>query len=229
MSSFVYLSVIGLSVVFSLYYIKLKKNDRVQGHGIILGILLLVLIFESIGKYTASMKINNSLLYNTCWVYLESFLLIFYFYRFETSKTAKNKILLFSSFLLVWGIVNSLFFQPIASVFQFYSFLPNSILILILCIRFLSNMLNLRVFKDWNLIALPHFWISTAILFFYVEAVLVFGLFQFSPQFVTDNVSIVFGFNRLMAGMMYLIFGLSFFLPTFFSKNFNEGNSMAIL
>lgn len=229
MSGSVYLFVIGLSFVLSLFNFGLKKNNRVQGHGIILGVLILVLMFESIGSYTASMKINNSLLYNICWVYAESLLLVLYFYKFERSTSAKKNILLVSFLLLLWGIVNSVFFQPISTVFQFYSFLPNSLFILVLCVRFLSDMLNLRIFKDWNLIALPHFWISTAILFFYVEAVLVFGLYRFSPQFVVDNVSIIFGFNRMMAGMMYLIFGLSFFFPTIFKRNFAEGNTMAIL
>jgi hypothetical protein len=229
MSGDVYLFVIGLSVVLSLLNFSLKKNNRIQGHGIILGILILVLVFESIGSYTASMKINNSLLYNICWVYIESLLLVLYFYKFEKSISAKKNILLVSFLLLFWGIVNSIFFQPISTVFQFYSFLPNSLFVLVLCVRFLSDTLNLRIFKDWNLIALPHFWISTAILFFYVEAVLVFGLYQFSPQFVIDNVSVIFGFNRMMAGMMYLIFGLSFFLPTLFKRNFTAGNTMAVL
>ena len=229
MSGDVYLFVIGLSVVLSLLNFGLKKNNRLQGHGVILGILILVLVFESIGSYTASMKINNSLLYNICWVYIESLLLVLYFYKFEKSISAKKNILLVSFLLLFWGIVNSIFFQPISTVFQFYSFLPNSLFVLVLCVRFLSDTLNLRIFKDWNLIALPHFWISTAILFFYVEAVLVFGLYQFSPQFVIDNVSVIFGFNRMMAGMMYLIFGLSFFLPTLFKRNFTAGNTMAVL
>lgn len=229
MSSSVYLFVIGLSVVLSLVNFGLKKNNRLQGHGIILGILILVLVFESIGSYTSSMKINNSLLYNICWVYVESLLLALYFYKFEKSTSSKKNIFLVSFLLLLWGIVNSVFFQPISTVFQFYSFLPNSLFILALCVRFLSNMLNLRIFKDWNLIALPHFWISTAILFFYVEAVLVFGMYQFSPQFVVENISVIFGFNRMMAGMMYLIFGLSFFFPTMFKRNFAEGNTMAML
>jgi len=229
MSGDVYLFVIGLSVVLSLLNFGLKKNNRIQGHGIILGILILVLVFESIGSYTANMKINNSLLYNICWVYIESLLLVLYFYKFEKSISAKKNILLVSFLLLFWGIVNSIFFQPISTVFQFYSFLPNSLFVLVLCVRFLSDTLNLRIFKDWNLIALPHFWISTAILFFYIEAVLVFGLYQFSPQFVIDNVSVIFGFNRMMAGMMYLIFGLSFFLPTLFKRNFTGGNTMAVL
>ncbi|MCH6235318.1 hypothetical protein [Cognataquiflexum rubidum] len=229
MSGDVYLFVIGLSVVLSLLNFGLKKNNRIQGHGIILGILILVLVFESIGSYTSSMKINNSLLYNICWVYVESLLLVLYFYKFEKSTSAKKNIFLVSFLLLFWGIVNSIFFQPISTVFQFYSFLPNSLFVLVLCVRFLSDTLNLRIFKDWNLIALPHFWISTAILFFYIEAVLVFGLYQFSPQFVIDNVSVIFGFNRMMAGMMYLIFGLSFFLPTLFKRNFTGGNTMAVL
>jgi hypothetical protein len=229
MSNIFYLFVIGLSLALSLFNFGLKKTKRLKGQEIILGVLLLVLIFESIGSYTASQKINNSLLYNICWVYLESMLLVWYFYKFEKTASAKKNIIFASFLLLLWGIVNSIFFQPISTVFQFYSFLPNSVFVLILCIRFLSNMLNIRIYKDWNLIALPHFWICTAILFFYAEAIFVFGLYQFSPQFVVDNVSVIFGFNRMVAGMMYLIFGMSFFLPTLFKKNFDEGNTLAML
>jgi hypothetical protein len=229
MSIGIYLFVIGLSLVLTFISLRFKEDGKVQGKKIILGILLLVLVFESFGEYTAQKGINNSLLYNICWIYIESLLLILYFLQFEKSKTVKKIILIISSFLLVWGIVNSVFFQPISTVFQFYSFLPNGIFILVLCVWFLYNLLNLRIFKDWNLIALPHFWISTAILFFYIEAVLVFGLYQFSPQFVIDNVSVIFGFNRMMAGMMYLIFGVSFYLPLLFKRNFTEGNNIVML
>ncbi|MCH6199626.1 hypothetical protein MMU07_08550 [Aquiflexum sp. LQ15W] len=229
MSSGIYLFVIGLSLVLTFLSLSFKAEGKVQGKKIILGILLLVMVFESFGEYTAQKGINNSLLYNICWIYIESLLLILYFLQFEKSKTAKKIFFIIFSVLLVWGIFNSVFFQPISTVFQFYSFLPNSIFILVLCVRFLNNILNLLIFKDWNLIALPHFWISTAILFFYSEAVLVFGFYQFSPQFVVDNVSVIFGFNRLMAGMMYLIFGVSFFLPSLFKTNFTEGNNMAML
>ncbi|MCR9016900.1 hypothetical protein [Aquiflexum gelatinilyticum] len=228
MSGTIYLLVIGLSVLLSLINFGLKKN-KTRGQGIILGLLILVLVFESIGSYTADLNINNSLLYNICWVYVESLLLVMYFYKFEISKTAKRYIITTSFLLLLWGIANSVFFQSISIVFQFYSFFPISLFILTLCVRFLYNMLNLRIFKDWNLITLPHFWICTGILFFYVEAIFVFGLYQFSPQFVIENVAVIFGFNRLMAGTMYLIFGFSFLIPKVFKSYFDEGNSVVAL
>jgi hypothetical protein len=228
MSGTIYLLVIGLSVLLSLINFGLKKKGT-KGQGIILGLLILVLVFESIGSYTADLNINNSLLYNICWVYIESLLLVVYFYKFEISKTAKKNIILTSFLLLLWGIANSVFFQSISKVFQFYSFFPISLFILTLCVRFLYNMLNLRIFKDWNLITLPHFWICTGILFFYVEAIFVFGLYQFYPQFVIENVSVIFGFNTLMAGTMYLIFGFSFLIPKIFKSDFDEGNSVVAL
>jgi hypothetical protein len=229
MSGIAYLFVIGLSLVLILINVFNKKLIPEKGQGIVLAILFFVLIFESIGEYTAEKGINNTLLYNICWVYLESLLLIMYFYQLEYSKTYKKKILIISAVLLGWGIVNSIFFQAISSVFQFYSFLPNGIFIVALSIRLLSNMLNLRIFKEWNLISIPHFWISTGVLFFYTEALFVFGMYQFYPQFVIDNVSVIFGFNRMMAAMMYFVFGISFLLSSMIKKNYNEGNSMAML
>lgn len=182
-----------------------------------MAILFLVFFMEMTGDYTASKSINNSLLYNIGWVYLESVLLIFYFYTLEIDALVKKKIRLITISIMTWGLGNTLFFQDITSTFQFFSFLPFAIAIIILSVHFLSKILNLKIFAERNILSVPHFWIVCALLFF-CEAVLLFGTYQFYPKPIIENVALLFNFNRLIAGIMYLTFGLSFFIPFFLSR-----------
>lgn len=218
MSSNFYLVCIGVSLFASVIFWGIKNKPQIKNHGVILAILFLVFLMEMTGDYTASKSINNSLLYNIGWVYLESVLLIFYFYSLEIDTLVKKKIRLITIFLMIWGLANTYFFQDITSTFQFFSFLPFAIAIITLSIHFLSKILNLKIFAERNILSVPHFWIVCSLLFFYCEAVLLFGTYQFYPSTIIENVEIVFNFNRLLAGIMYLTFGLSFFIPFFISR-----------
>jgi hypothetical protein len=177
---------------------------------------------ETAGAYTASRSINNSLLYKIGWVYVESLLLIFYFYSLEQSNSVKNGIRWISVLLFLWGILNSIFIQDITNTFQYFSFLPFALFIISLTMYFLYKILNLKIYADKNLIQIPHFWIICAILFFYIEAVVLFGTYQFYPSIVIEHVSLFFSFNRFLAGLMYLTFGLSFFIPLFINRRTSE-------
>lgn len=123
-----------------------------------------------------------------------------------------------SGWILIIGLINSLFFQPIDLALQYFSLLPFGIFIIFLSIRLLKNIMILRLYPDHNLLAIPHFWISSTVLFFYLEALFLFGTYQFNPEFVVKNVIVIFTFNKFMAGLMYLLFGISFVFPHL-SKN----------
>ncbi|ERM83781.1 hypothetical protein P872_01845 [Rhodonellum psychrophilum GCM71 = DSM 17998] len=221
MISNLYLISIGFSLVaaFVFYGIQTKNQDKTQI--IILGILGLVFSMEFVGAYTASKGINNSLLYNIGWVYLESMLLLFYFLKIEKNSNFKKVIENITYGILIWGLINTVFFQSISSVFQFYSLLPFSALIIFLCLRFLVKVWNFEIFSDSLLISLPHFWIVVGMLFFYLEATIFFGMFQFFPEQVIESIKMLGSLNRFLAGIMYLFFGLSYFIPYFTSKKIN--------
>ncbi len=51
------------------------------------------------------------------------------------------------------------------------------------------------------------------IFLFYIEALLLFGTYQFHPVFVVNHVKLLFTINQFAAGLMYLVFGLAFMLP----------------
>jgi hypothetical protein len=214
----IYLTVIAFGLMASALYLVLDKKIDHPSQRIFLGILAMVLVLETVGLLTARQRINNSLGYNIGFVYLESLLLIGYFYFMEKSPFFRKIILLVTLFLAVWGMVVSVQLQNIQTEFQYFAFLPFGLFILFLSGRLLSQILNLRIFEDWDLLLLPHFWISTAVLFFYLEALLVFGTYQFNPDFVIANVSIIFGFNRFLAGTMYFVFGFAFFIPLIYER-----------
>ncbi|WP_373520711.1 hypothetical protein [Aquiflexum sp.] len=209
----IYHTVIAVSLLISFFSLFATKKEELSVHRLIVVILAWVLVFESFGLISARQKINNSLLYNVSWVYIESILIIAYFYLLEKSPRFKKRILQISISILVWGLVNSIFFQPIALSLQYYSLLPFGVFIIFLTIRLLKNILNLQLYPDHNLLTIPHFWISSTLLFFYCEALLLFGTYQLNPAFIVENVTVLFGFNRFMAGMMYLFLGIVFLFP----------------
>ncbi|WP_194975729.1 hypothetical protein [Aquiflexum lacus] len=216
----IYHTVIALSLFISFISVFVTKKEVRSIHILILVILAWVLAFESYGLITSRKGINNSLLYNVSWVNVESLLLISYFYILEKSQQFKKRIIQTSLIIIAWGVVNSIFLQPIALSLQYYSLLPFAAFIIFLAIRLLKNLLNLQLFPDQNLMAIPHFWISSTVLFFYLEALLLFGTYQFNPEFVVENVIVLFAFNKFMAGLMYIFFGISFIFPHL-SKNSN--------
>jgi hypothetical protein len=205
--------IIGIALSVSLFSLwKNTGNERTHQKVIVL-ILLLGLALELAGYYTASKGINNSLLYNLGFVYLESSLLIFYMGLLEINQNFRKKIFFITIGLFLWGIFNSIFFQSLVLEFQFFSLLPFGLFILFLVIRFLTRIMQMKIYPDHQLVLLPHFWICSAILFFYVEVIILFGTYQFNPQFVVEHVKLLFGFNKFLAGIMYFVFGISFLFP----------------
>lgn len=209
----IYHTVIALSLLISFFSVFATKKEERSIHILILVILGWVLFFESYGLITARQGINNSLLYNVSWVYLESILIIGYFFLLEKSPRFKKRIILISLVILAWSLVNSMFFQPIALALQYYSLFPLGAFLIFLSIRLLRRILSLQLYPDYNLLAIPHFWISSTIMFFYLESLLLFGTYQLNPGFIVENVNVLFGFNRFMAGMMYLFLGIAFLFP----------------
>jgi hypothetical protein len=209
----IYHSVIALSLFISFISVFATKKEGRSIHVLILVILGWVLAFESYGLITSRQGINNSLLYNLSWVNVESLLLISYFYILEKSQRFKKRIIQTSLIIIAWGVVNSVFIQPIAFSLQYFSLFPFAAFIIFLAIRLLKNLLNLQLFPDQNLMSIPHFWISSTVLFFYLEALLLFGTYQFNPEIVVENVIVLFTFNKFMAGLMYIFFGIAFIFP----------------
>jgi hypothetical protein len=216
----IYHTVLAFSLLICFLSLFATKKEELPVHLLIFVTMGWVLVFESYGLITARQGINNSLLYNVSWVYIESTLLIAYFYLLEKNTLFKKRIIQISLFIISLSLVNSIFFQSITFSLQYYTLLPFGLFIVILSIRLLKNILNLKLYPDHNLMEIPHFWISSTVLFFYIEALVLFGTYQLNPRFVVENVNILFSINKFMAGLMYLFFGIAFIFPHL-TKNLN--------
>ncbi|EOZ95946.1 hypothetical protein A33Q_2539 [Indibacter alkaliphilus LW1] len=216
--------IIGLSLILLLILRpKFGKRSKTQINLISIT-LFVVLVLELAGAYTASQKINNTLLYNIGWIYLESFLLIAYFYSLEQSLVWRKRTVQLTGLLFIWAVLNSLLFEPISGALQYYSLFPFGVLLIVLSCRLIRQILTLRIDPEKKLIYIPHFWIGFVVLFFYLEALLLFGAYQLYPEFVVKNVNIMFNLNKLMASLMYLVFGFAFILPNLRSPMTKRGS-----
>ncbi|WP_215225625.1 hypothetical protein [Echinicola shivajiensis] len=222
MSQIAYLGVILSSLIGSFIYYFYQKPAYRTAHKILLFTLAFVFFLEAAGYFTSSKGINNVLLYNICGTYLQSFLLVSYLQLLEVNRKFKQRTNLVFGGLYIWGIINSVYLQPIDKVFQYYSLVPFGLFILFLAGRFLYQVIKLRTYSDSNLVAVPHFWIVTVLIFFYIEVILLFGVNHFFPGIDYVVLKPWLGLNRVFAGLMYLTFSISFYTPFLFvDRKFN--------
>jgi len=226
MTQDLYLLFIFIGAVASLLYL-FKNNKRyITTNKIILGLLIFVFFFELLGNWTANRNINNHLVYNVCWVYLESMLIIGYFYMLHKKRRIKQMILIFGGIVLFLSILNTILMESFIASFQYNSFAMFSILIIGLSLHFLLKIFRFQIYQNYNILAIPHFWIVVGIFFFYFEALITFGIIFNIPGLEHRIIIGLMYFNRIMAALMYLFLGFSFYSQYIFkgpSKGLSVG------
>jgi hypothetical protein len=178
--------------------------------------LVLILTVEMVAFWMKGNGLNNFILYNFGWIYLEFILLAAYFYQFESTSLGRKNIVWVTALLTCGGVYNSIFLQNPFTEFQTYSFLPISLCMIGLSARFIYRLLKLRLFANRSLGSIPHFWINTFILFFYLEATFCCGLTFFKAEFFIDEAIIFNVYKGMLGGMRYLVFGIAFYIPELF-------------
>jgi hypothetical protein len=211
-----------LGILFSgLYFFFRNDNKEYQRVHIIVFVILLTTIFsESIWQMAQNSGMDNEVLYNLLFVYLKIVVILVLFYHLPFSCQIQNKILLALILFIVAGIFISVFLQPISAETQTYTYLFGYSIILLLSLIFFKDIIRQSRYKDTNLLSLPYFWIATLVFFYFGESfVFFFFTFFFSPLETASSGYIHF-FVQFFAGLMYLIFGLSFFAPYVFNKKY---------
>jgi len=222
MTQDLYLLFIFLAVLASGIYFFINEKRYLNSNKIILGLLIFVLLFELAGNYTANRNINNLLLYNICWVYLESLLILGYFYMLHKRAAVKKVIMISGSLVLLLSLLNGIWLEPFVGTFQYNSFALFSILIIMLSVHFLLQIQKFKVYQNHNILAVPHLWIVVGILFFYLEALVTFGL-VFNVVGLEHRIVIgLMQFNRIMAAGMYVFLGFSFYSQYIFKDPSTE-------
>lgn len=218
----VYIFFIFLSLIFSLFsFFNKKKNEKYnQTHRLILVLLLLALAIEIIGEITSNIKYNNSVFYNLLFVYAETCLFFYFFYLISESSRLKKTIALITTVFIVFGIVNTLFFQPIHLEFHNYSYAIGSLFLIGLAIQFFMDVFNLKRYEEENLLSIPYFWIVTVILFFYSATFFFFTPLRLLYEVETSLILSVSIIIQFLAGLMYLVIGLAYCAPNIFKGKY---------
>jgi len=217
-----YIFFILLSLIFSLLYflVKNRNRDYKTTHLLIVVFIAVGLTIEVIGEITSRQGINNSLYYNLLFVYTQTLLFIFFFYLISQNTQWKRRIIRLSIIFVCFGVVYSFYFRSIHLVFHNYSFAIGSLILIALAINFFLDIFNFDKYEDSNLLSIPYFWIVTVILFFYSAA-----FFYFTPIRLLYDIDValaepVFLILRFLAGLMYVILGLSFYAPYVFKRKY---------
>ena len=155
----VYIFFIFLSLIFSFLYFFSKDRDAEYGkvHQLMFVVLTIVFVLEITGGITANIGYNNSLFYNLLFVYVETCLLLYFFYLIFRDDVIKKRIIVTIWGYIVLGLVNSLFFQPIETEFHNYSYAFGSLALIFFAITFFLRVFDLRKYGDRNLLSVPYF------------------------------------------------------------------------
>lgn len=213
---YIYPGLIWLAVLLSIPAFFEVNTQSKKYHRLISGIIVMVAVLETYGAYSILNSQNSSIFHNLLFVHAESLLLLYFFYLNFSLKKVRQSILVSGLVLMVWAVINSLFFQPINSSFQTYSFIPSAIILIIYCIGYFYSIIKEDKFQDVKIVAVPSFWIVTVVMFFYSCSLMFFASI---PLVNPENYELVYKIYNLIRGLsilMYLIMDLAFYAPIFF-------------
>jgi len=217
MSTSIYLITIFLGLFGALFYaLKFNKDQsRSKTQLLILGLIAFVTCFELYAIYLVNNGRYNLIVYNICFYYMETFLIMGYLYAINLSKKIKKAILYFSCIYLVWGIINTIFIQDIRLTSHNYSFLIASLGILTFCLLFLFGIAKNNEYFERQLWSIPHFWNASLLLIFYSTGFLYLLSLNFIGGLDPKLINILGVLNRSVAGTMYVVLGFSYYAPLF--------------
>jgi hypothetical protein len=168
-------------------------------------------------KQLQLLKIPNSFVINTGYIIIGISLLFVFFYLVLNKN--KKTLLLWIIYIL-WIIVNSIFFQPIATTFQNYSWGLASLMIIGLSFYFFYSIFSKNQFEGKSLLSIPEFWIISFLMFFYACSFLYFISFSFYYERMEISLYRQLNFLiKILGATMYLIMGLAFYAPLVFKEN----------
>ncbi|WP_194975727.1 hypothetical protein [Aquiflexum lacus] len=209
-----YNGLIAIGMLVSIPYFFLSEKEYQKKHLLIFLILVCTSVVEVRARQLQLLKINNTLVVNTGYIIIGISLLFLFFYL---TLNQSKKPLYFWIIYMGWIIINSIFFQPIATTFQNYSWALGSLLIIGMCLYFFFGLFSKSQFENKNLISIPEFWIVSFLMFFYASSFLYFISFTFYEERMDMALYLQLNFLiKIMGSVMYLVMGLAFYAPHIF-------------
>ncbi len=215
----VYLATIGLGVTGALlYFVLIKDKPYPRTFYLMFFLVTYVFAFENFCIYLYRIGVpNNNLYYNIFYVYIQSLVTYYFFYSILGSETFKKFLTYYIPAFLIWGLIVSVFLQPIDYLPQGYTYIMAAGGIIVCCVFFFYELLKRNYLKADSLLAFPHFWIVAFMMVFYTSGFIYF-IFLGIPELITLQIAGIFAsINRGIAAMMYLVMGFSHFSTILFS------------
>jgi hypothetical protein len=205
----------GMLLSIPVFFLKDLKHKNL--FRIIFAVIVLVTILETFATYLYENEKQNVIYYNLAFVYLETFLILYFFQNVFPPQKAKKYTAFTIGAFFIWAIIHSLFFQSLF-VFHSASYVIGGIILICCSLYFFYGIMKEDWFPDQNLLGLPMFWITTMIMFFYSGSLLYFASFSFMSG---QNVKLLGKFNviiQALSVLMYWVMGLSFYIPVWLEK-----------
>lgn len=205
------------------FSVKKSKQEYTRIHQVVFGVLVVTVVSEIIWQSTKTGTSDSIVLYNILFIYLRVALMLILIYFLPFSCKTQNKILLAMGLFFAHGLINSIWIQPIDLGIQSYSQMFGNGIILLFSLIFFKDIIKQSRFKDKNLLSLPYFWIATFILFSFGESFIFYFFSTLFFPFQLNNLGFIQMFVQFFAGLMFLVFGLAFYIPKIFKKNTYDG------
>ncbi|RPA67047.1 hypothetical protein EF405_18130 [Cyclobacteriaceae bacterium YHN15] len=205
-----------IGMLFSIPYFFIGKKEYQKKHLVIFFVLICTSFVEFRAKQLQLLKFNNTLVINSGYIIISiSLLFIFFYLILNKSKTPLFLWIIY----ITWIIINSIFFQPIGTTFQNYSWGLASLIIIGMCFYFFYSIFSKNQFENRSLLSIPEFWIVSFLMFFYACSFLYFISFSFYERMDITLYRQLNFLIKILGSIMYVIMGLAFYAPLVFKEN----------
>lgn len=208
----------GFILSATYYCVKKPKLEYTIIHQVVFGVLAVTGISEIIWHFAKFKPAESLILYNILFVYIRTSSMLTLIYFLPFSCAIQNKILLSLTVFFAAGLVNSLWIQPLGMGIQSYSQMVGNGIILLFSLIFFKDIIRQSRFKDSNLLSLPYFWIATFVLFSFGESFIFYFLSTLFFPVQLNNLGFIQLFVQFFAGLMFLVFGVAFYIPLVLKK-----------
>lgn len=206
---------LGMLLSVPVFFIKGRKDRGL--HLLSFVILGLITFTEVYGRYLGTLKVNNALLYNINFVWIETVLLLWFLAWTIPGEKPKKAIQILGLLFIGFSSVNLFVFQPY-NTFQSNAHTLGMMLIVGLCLVYFYKIMSQDLYMDRSLLSVPQFWINAFILFFYATSFLFFISFQLLTDTMERQLIIdLYVYVKIMSALLYLVMGLAFYAPLVFS------------
>lgn len=204
MTVYLYLAVLYLCALIGLYY----RSAQKEGMKYLLWVVCCAVIVESIGLYYLKVLRQVAGLVFAIFQPIEYALMAFFFISIIKSPTVSKLIKLSIPLVLIWNVINSLFFQS-SKELNTYVLLVVSLLFCGWAVTYLLQLLN-NFNDEISLWRNPYFWACTGVLFFYAGSFFLTCFISFILKNDKETANQIWPINHVLNIIMYSLYAYGF-------------------